>query len=146
MISGFNTDIEFGNTVYHVQTEDKGLRSRLIVSLVYDKGTILASKRASYEDLADSNFDEKVLTERLNRQHQLICKAVSAGRIDELKAMAAKDRSKAEVAEVATPEIAVPPVPHNASAIQSRSSICTFAASFPRPAPADVKEIGRAHV
>ncbi len=94
MISGFNTDIEFGNTVYHVQTEDKGLKSRLIVSLVYDKGTILASKRASYDDLADGNFDEKVLTERLNRQHQLICKAVGAGRIEELKAMTAKERAK----------------------------------------------------
>ena len=94
MISGFNTDIEFGNTVYHVQTEDKGVKSRLIVSLVYNKGTILASKRASYDDLADSNFDEKVLTERLNRQHQLICKAVGAGRIEELKAMTAKERAK----------------------------------------------------
>ena len=112
MISGFNTDIEFGNTTYHVQTEDKGLRSRLIVSLVYNKGTILASKRASYEDLATSNFDEKVLTDRLNRQHQLICKAVSSGRIEELKAMTAKERAKTNgaAAEAKTPEIAVPPV------------------------------------
>ena len=45
MISGFNTDVEFGGVVYHVQTEDKGLKSRLFVSLVYDHGTILASKR-----------------------------------------------------------------------------------------------------
>ncbi len=90
MISGFNTDIEFQGTVYHVQTEDKGLPARMIMSLVYDRGTILASKRVSYEDLAAANFDEKKLAERLTRQHKLICAAVKAGRIDELKKMTAK--------------------------------------------------------
>ena len=113
MISGFNTDIEFNNTVYHVQTEDKGLRSRLIVSLVYDRGTILASKRASYDDLAGTNFDEKELTERLNRQHKLICAAVKAGRIGELQEMTGKERAKT-LAVQAPVEVAVsepaPPV------------------------------------
>ncbi len=90
MISGFNTDIEFNGTVYHVQTEDKGLSKRLIMSLVYDKGTILASKRVSYEDLSTANFNEKELSKRLGHQHKLICAAVRAGRIDELKDMTAK--------------------------------------------------------
>ena len=90
MISGFNTDIEHNGTVYHVQTEDKGLSKRMIMSLVYNKGTILASKRVSYDDLATANFDEKELSERLNRQHKLICAAVRTGRIEELKGMAAK--------------------------------------------------------
>ncbi len=94
VISGFNTDIEFNKTVYHVQTEDKGLKSRLIVSLVYKGGTILASKRASYDDLVAGNFDEKELTERLSRQHKLICAAVKAGRISELQEMAGKDRAR----------------------------------------------------
>ena len=100
MISGFNTDIEFNNTVYHVQTEDKGLKSRLIVSLVYDRGTILASKRASYDDLAAGDFDEKQLTERLNRQHKLICAAVKAGRLGELQEMTGKERAKPTPAQI----------------------------------------------
>lgn len=87
MISGFNTDVKFEDVVYHVQTEDKGLKSRLIVSLVYDRGTILASRRSSYEDIADETFDENVLAERLQKQHKLICAAVKAGRINDLKAM-----------------------------------------------------------
>ena len=76
--------------MYHVQTEDKGLSSRLIVSLVYNRGTILASKRDSYEDLPADDLDEKVLAERVGRQHKLICAAVKAGRIDDLKDMSAK--------------------------------------------------------
>lgn len=87
MITGFNTDIEYNGVVYHVQTEDKGLASPLILSLVYSGGAILASKRSPYEDLIASGFDEEALSQRLKRQHRLICAAINAGRIEELKQM-----------------------------------------------------------
>lgn len=91
MITGFNTDIEHDGVVYHVQTEDKGLESPLILSLVYVGGAILAAKRSRYEDLIESGgFSEEVLTKRLKRQHQLICAAINAGRIEDLKRMGAK--------------------------------------------------------
>lgn len=89
VISGFNTDVEFNGVVYHIQTEDKGLPSKKIISLVYDRGTILASKRTTYEDLENGNLDEKVLAERVGKQHRLMCAAIKAGRIDELKRMTA---------------------------------------------------------
>lgn len=91
MITGFNTDIEYEGITYHIQTEDKGLDTPLILSLVYNRGTILASKRASYEDLLTEEFDEKVLAQRLQKQHKLICAAVRAGRIEDLKRMTEKD-------------------------------------------------------
>lgn len=87
MITGFNTDIPFEGITYHVQTEDKGLDSPLILSLVYVGGAIIASKRTPYDDLVSSGYDEKVLTERLQRQHKLICAAIRAGRVEELKRM-----------------------------------------------------------
>jgi hypothetical protein len=91
VITGFNTDIEHDGVVYHVQTEDKGLESPLILSLVYVGGAILAAKRSRYEDLIESgDFSEEVLTKRLKRQHQLICAAINAGRIEDLKRMGAK--------------------------------------------------------
>jgi hypothetical protein len=91
VITGFNTDIEFQGTTYHVQTEDKGVKTPLILSLVYDRGTILASKRSAYDDLLIGNLDEKILAERLQKQHNLICAAVRTGRIEDLKRMTAKD-------------------------------------------------------
>jgi hypothetical protein len=115
VISGFNTDVEFAGVVYHVQTEDKGLKSRLILTLVYDGGTILASKRTGYEDLGNGSLDPNALAERVQRQHQLICAAVRAGRLNDLKAMAARDRKAAlkPVPEVAvqTSEVAVQDIP-----------------------------------
>ena len=101
MITGFNTDVEHDGVVYHVQTEDKGLDSPLILSLVYSGGAILASKRSPYEDLIAAGFDEAALAQRLKRQHRLICAAINAGRIDELKRMG-------ERAEVAEPETSPP--------------------------------------
>jgi len=90
VITGFNTDVEHGGIVYHVQTEDKGLESPLILSLVYTGGTILASKRSPYEDLIESGFSDEALAERLKRQHRLICAAIHSGRIDDLKKMSGR--------------------------------------------------------
>ena len=87
VITGFNTDIEHNGVVYHVQTEDKGLASPLILSLVYSGGAILASKRTPYQYLISSGFNEEVLAKRLQRQHRLICAAVNAGRLEDLKRM-----------------------------------------------------------
>ena len=89
MISGFNTDVECAGIVYHVQTEDKGAPHNVIMSLVYDKGTILASKREPYDDDTASGQ----LKDRVNKQHKLICAAVKAGRIDDLKQMTAANRN-----------------------------------------------------
>ena len=91
VITGYNTDIEFEGITYHVQTEDKGLAKPVILSLVYDRGTILASKRLPYDDLLDGELDEEVLAARLNRQHKLICAAITAGRLEDLKQMMRRD-------------------------------------------------------
>ena len=105
MITGFNTDIKCEGVTYHVQTEDKGLATPLILSLVYDRGTILASKRSPYDDLLIDTFDEKVLSERLQKQHKLICAAIRAGRIEDLKRMTMKDSDSRQKGLVAHKEV-----------------------------------------
>jgi hypothetical protein len=123
VITGFNTDIEYQGVTYHVQTEDKGLETPLILSLVYDRGTILASKRSPYDDLLKNEFNEKELAERLQRQHKLICAAVRAGRIEDLKQMTLKEaaakrkgaaekenKAQAEKENKVSKEIKLPPL------------------------------------
>jgi hypothetical protein len=95
VITGYNTDVEFDGVVYHVQTEDKGLQTPVILSLVYSGGAILASKRSPYDDLVARGFDASVLAARLQRQHKLICAAVHAGRIEDLKQLAERESSGA---------------------------------------------------
>lgn len=104
MITGFNTDIEHDGVVYHVQTEDKGLDTPIILSLVYAGGTILASKRSPYEDLIAAGFSDEALAERLKRQHKLICAAIHSGRIDDLKKMTRPVKQPATAQETVSPE------------------------------------------
>lgn len=140
VITGFNTDIEHNGVVYHVQTEDKGLDSPLILSLVYDRGTILASKRSPYTDLIDAGFDEKILAERLQKQHKLICAAVRAGRIEDLKRMTAKESAMKRAPAGAVPPVAVrvaTPVPSNAAprSEELRTPATPVVTTAPQPVP-----------
>lgn len=158
MITGFNTDVEHGSVVYHVQTEDKGLKSPLILSLVYVGGTILASKRTSYADLIASGFDEKLLAERLQRQHKLICAAIHAGRIEDLKRQTERESAtraarptereeqrseqpgKIESPEIAQPEMAQEVPAEDDSIIFELGSIADTMSPPPvfQPTPASV--------
>lgn len=110
MITGYNTDIEFDGVTYHVQTEDKGLTKPVILSLVYDRGTILASKRLPYDDLLEGELDEEALSARLHRQHRLICAAIRAGRIEDLRQMTLRESVMASDAEK---PVFVEPAPAN---------------------------------
>lgn len=109
MISGFNTDVDYEGVTYHVQTEDKGAPSFLITSLVYNKGTILASKRTPYADDDSSEIVESELAEKLSRQHKLICAAVKTGRLSDLQKFNAKQPVAA--APPVDEEITPPPIP-----------------------------------
>jgi hypothetical protein len=111
VITGFNTDIEHDGVIYHVQTEDKGLDSPIILSLVYAGGTILASKRSPYEDLIAEGFSDEALAERLKRQHRLICAAIHSGRIDDLKKMSGRKES---LVQEETPPAVETAAPHGA--------------------------------
>lgn len=104
MITGYNTDVQHGGVTYHVQTEDKGLNTPIILSLVYSGGAILASKRSPYDDLIAAGFDQNALIERLQRQHKLICAAINAGRIGDLKRMS----DRGATGELTPPAVSAP--------------------------------------
>lgn len=108
MITGFNTDIEYEGVTYHVQTEDKGIKTPLILTLIYDRGTILASKRSPYDDLLIGGFDEKILSERLKKQHKLMCGAIRAGRLEDLKRMSMKESESRKQGLIAQKKIKPP--------------------------------------
>lgn len=139
MITGFNTDVEHDGIIYHVQTEDKGLETPLMLSLVYAGGAILASKRVRYDDLIAAGFDEAVLAKRLLRQHKLICAAIRAGRLEELKKMTERDAPSRSSAKTESPP------PDSTPLIQSAESFAPSAAVpkeavEPRPSSPKRKE------
>ncbi len=80
MLVGYNTNISYKGTVYHVQTEDSGVRNPHVITLLYDKGTILARKKTSYADIADApDFEERV-RELMKAQHKTMIKELIHGK------------------------------------------------------------------
>jgi len=84
VLTGYNTDIEYSGTVYHVQTEDKGQANPLVESLVYTSGEILYTRRTPYHDLIAEEIDKGAVATLMERQHRTIVQAVEAGGVDRL--------------------------------------------------------------
>lgn len=138
MIAGFNTDIEYNGRTYHVQTEDKGAPAHMIMSLVYDRGTILASKRATYEDVIGS---ENEIAERVQRQHKLICAAIRAGRLEDLKQMTAKAAGRKAAPAEPAPVTAKAQEPAAVPAVPPVQSPPANTEPLPQPIPQPVIDI-----
>ncbi len=101
VLTGYNTDIDFDGTTYHVQTEDKGRGNPNIETLIYARGEILYSKRTSYDDLVQKDADDKEIAALMERQHRTLSEAVRRGRLSRLVGggSGAKARPEVEVAE-----------------------------------------------
>jgi len=84
VLTGYNTDIEYSGTTYHVQTEDKGRNNPLVESLVYTSGEILYTRRTPYHDLVEQEIDKEAIASLMERQHRSIVEAVHAGRLEQL--------------------------------------------------------------
>jgi len=83
VIFGFNTDVKFGNTVYHVQSEARN-HERLLQSQIFVKGRCIGKRATSYAERVDqAGFSEEQLHELLKEQHRRLVEAVRAGRVEE---------------------------------------------------------------
>ncbi len=82
MITGYNTDVRYGDLVLHVQTEDKGQTNPCIESLIYCGGQVVVAKRASYADLIKLGKGKTEVTALMDHQHRTMIKAIQTGKFD----------------------------------------------------------------
>lgn len=81
MSSGFNSDVNAGKEICHVQTEDHGQPDCLIETLVYHRGRIFHRRTSNYSDLVAVGISEDALLERVKAQHRAVMDAVREGAI-----------------------------------------------------------------
>ncbi|HEV2617445.1 MAG TPA: hypothetical protein VGU63_12645, partial [Candidatus Acidoferrales bacterium] len=82
MSSGFNSDVNVGADVCHVQTEDHGQPECLIETLVYHRGRIFHRRTSNYSRLVVApGISEEALRERVEAQHRAVMDAVRDGAI-----------------------------------------------------------------
>lgn len=80
MTLGFNTDVRLEDTVYHVQTEDRGAAHPYIDTLVYAQGRVVHRRTSSYGDLLESpGASEAILERRVEEQHRSVIEELRAG-------------------------------------------------------------------
>jgi len=82
MLTGYNTDIRHEGVVYHVQTEDSGVDNPVIVSLVYQGGRILASRKTSYAQILSADNLVPKIRGLLEKQHRAMIRAVLTGTLN----------------------------------------------------------------
>jgi hypothetical protein len=82
MLTGYNTDFKFQGKIYHVQTEDGGINSPSITSLLYHQGAILASRKTSYADIIKADCLEEVVRELMMEQHKQMIRDLMQGKLE----------------------------------------------------------------
>jgi hypothetical protein len=83
MVVGFNHNFRYKGEVFHVQTEDGGLNTTNIITLLYRGGTILARQKTSYADIAKVDNLNKVVEELMKEQHKEMLKRLKTGEFDQ---------------------------------------------------------------
>ncbi len=82
MVFGFNSEIRAGNTLYHVQTEDRGPANPVIDTTIYTQGRVIHRRATSYKELLDSpGFDEAARHQRLEEQHRTVIEELRSGKL-----------------------------------------------------------------
>ena len=85
MLVGYNTNISYKGTVYHVQTEDSGIRNPHIITLLYHKGTILARKKTGYAHIASAPDYQDKVRELMKEQHKAMIRELIHGKHTEAR-------------------------------------------------------------
>ncbi|TLM65423.1 MAG: hypothetical protein FDZ69_09900 [Deltaproteobacteria bacterium] len=140
MVVGFNHNFTYKGAVYHIQTEDSGRKSPTIVTLLYRGGTILASRKTSYADIARVDNLEQVVEELMKEQHKGMLRSLKNGEFDDVIARYDQgfpaDRPAAAPAPAETVAPAPPAAPAQPPAPAETPAPPSTAPATTPPAPA----------
>jgi len=83
MLVGYNTNISYKDSIYHIQTEDRGQDNPIIVTLLYSKGKILASRKTNYAHIVGEPDYKEKMRRLMKEQHDNMIKELLAGKCSE---------------------------------------------------------------
>jgi hypothetical protein len=116
-VTGFNHNIKHKGKVYHVQTEDSGVKNPHIITHLFVGGNILASKKTSYADILNVENLQDVVRELMEEQHKEMLRNLINGVYDNIDAAGSARHyqpgqlATAEEAKKTTMQPGVKPVP-----------------------------------
>lgn len=82
---GFNNNVKHRGSVYHIQTEDSGVKyPHVITHLFADGGRILKSVKTSYAQYVGTDQMPQIVRELMRQQHKNMFEALREGQYDDL--------------------------------------------------------------
>jgi len=88
---GINENILYKGKMYHIQTEDSGLKNPFIVTNIFIAGVIVANEKLSYADIVKSDCVDEVVKELLKDQHKKMVEKLKKGEFEKKKIEIIKD-------------------------------------------------------
>jgi hypothetical protein len=84
---GYNTNIRHNGQLYHVQTEDSGVKRPHIISHLYaEGGRIIATRKTGYAEHVDADNMQEIVRKLMQQQHKALCIELRDGLHDEQSA------------------------------------------------------------
>lgn len=83
MLPGLNHNFKYKDLVFHIQTEDTGKISYTVVTHLYLKGTIIATKKTYYGDARTSPDLKDIVKDLIDTQHKKMLLDLKNGLFDE---------------------------------------------------------------
>jgi len=81
---GYNTNVRHKGKLYHIQTEDSGVkRPHVITQLFADGGRIIASEKTSYEEHVGADNLPAIVKQLMQEQHKRVFIGLRDGVYDE---------------------------------------------------------------
>lgn len=83
MLQGYNSDILYKGSSYHIQTEDWGLSNPFFVSQIFRDGAVIKSIKLSYTKVLPKGLhsDSRSIQIALESQHQSILDLLLSGQL-----------------------------------------------------------------
>lgn len=82
MLPGYNHNICYKGQIFHIQTEDSGVKHPHVITLLFVKGNIIARKKKEYREAVGFDRMEDVVRELMQDQHKDMLRELKTGKYD----------------------------------------------------------------
>jgi hypothetical protein len=144
-VVGYNHNVKHRGRLFHIQTEDSGVKNPHVITHVFVGGNVIATKKISYADILDAENLPDAVRQLMEMQHKEILRNLINGVYDDLDpATTAPHYQPGEISLPATP---APAPPLNRRGAESPRSATVLKPLVPKapaaknaPAPPTPKE------
>jgi hypothetical protein len=132
---GYNNNVRHKGKVFHVQTEDSGVKyGHIITHLFMDGGRILKSVKTSYAEYCENDRMGEIVREMMKQQHKAMFIALRDGKFDPM--IDGADAAPSTQSFPAAPAVAPPSAPAEPTPARASGSAAKAAATAPLAAAA----------